>query len=78
MDLKNVLNENQEEKPDDVNIRKHKKPIQLRDIENRSASNRKSGNVETMLESDEQIKELLEKEKERITTNNLGINWTTV
>ena len=50
MDLKNVLNENQEEKPDDVNIRKHKKPIQLRDIENRSASNRKSGNVETALE----------------------------
>lgn len=66
MDLKNVLNENQEEKPDDVNIRKHKKPIQLRDIENRSASNRKSGNVETALESDEQIKELLEKEKEEI------------
>lgn len=66
MDLKNVLNENQEEKPDDVNIRKHKKPIQLRDIENRSASNRKSGNMETALESDEQIKELLEKEKEEI------------
>jgi hypothetical protein len=66
MDLKKVLNENKEEKPDDVIIRKHKKPIQLRDIENRSANNRKSGNVETALESDEQIKELLEKEKEEI------------
>lgn len=66
MDLKKVLNENQEEKSGDVIIRKHKKPIQLRDIENRSASNRKSGNVETALESDEQIKELLEKEKEEI------------
>lgn len=64
MDLKNVLHENQEEgKPDDTSIRKHKKPIQLRDIENRSANSRKGG-VEC--ESDEQIKELLEKEKEDI------------
>ena len=63
MDLKNVLHENQEEKQDDASIRKHKKPIQLRDIENRSANNRKGG-VEC--ESDEQIKELLEKEKEEI------------
>jgi len=64
MDLKKVLNENQEENPDDVSIRKHKKPIQLRDIENRSANNRKTGGVDC--ESDEQIKELLEKEKEEI------------
>tara|TARA_B100002051_G_C16686191_1_gene612746 strand:- start:454 stop:966 length:513 start_codon:yes stop_codon:yes gene_type:complete len=63
MDLKKVLHENQEEKSD-VSIRKHKKPIQLRDIENRSSNNRKSGGVEC--ESDEQIKELLEKEKEEI------------
>jgi len=66
MDLKNVLHENQEEQPDDTSIRKHKKPIQLRDIENRSANNRKNGSVEDALESDEQIKELLEKEKEEI------------
>jgi len=64
MDLKNVLHENQEETNDDTSIRKHKKPIQLRDIENRSANNRKTGGVEC--ESDEQIKELLEKEKEEI------------
>ena len=64
MDLQKVLNENQEENPDDVSIRKHKKPIQLRDIENRSANNRKTGGVDC--ESDEQIKELLEKEKEEI------------
>lgn len=65
MDLKKVLHENQEEKPDDVSIRKHKKPIQLRDIENRSANNRNGGG-RVECESDEQIKELLEKEKEEI------------
>ncbi|MBG02053.1 MAG: hypothetical protein CL470_07270 [Acidimicrobiaceae bacterium] len=62
MDLKNVLNESEQE--ESKSIRKHKKPVQLRDIENRSASNRKGGLIEC--ETDEQIKDLLEKEKEDI------------
>ena len=41
-------------------IRVHKKPIQLRDIENRSASNRKTG---LSHESDENIKSMLNDEK---------------
>ena len=49
MDLKGVLNEQdsapepEKEQPDkDSAVRVHKKPIQLRDIENRSSSNRKT------------------------------------
>ena len=50
MDLKTVLNETEtdtveeteKEKAKEELIRKHKKPVQLRDIENRSASNRKA------------------------------------
>ena len=47
MDLKIVLNEKEESGGANVlekdnPVRLHKKPIQLRDIENRSSSNRKS------------------------------------
>ena len=67
MDLKNVLNENEvkediTEKPELV--RKHKKPVQLRDIESRSATNRKI--TQENFETDENIRSLLEKEKEEI------------
>ena len=67
MDLKNVLNESEvkediTEKPELV--RKHKKPVQLRDIESRSATNRKI--TQENFETDENIRSLLEKEKEEI------------
>ena len=63
MDLKVVLNEKEEEgggggKTDSVRV--HKKPIQLRDIENRSSNNRKTS---LSHESDEKIKKMLNKEK---------------
>ena len=65
MDLKVVLNEKEGgggvpvlEK--DNPVRMHKKPIQLRDIENRSSSNRKSS---LSHESDVQIKKMLNNEK---------------
>ena len=68
MDLKVVLNEKEEvdegggAPKEDVTsaVRVHKKPIQLRDIENRSSSNRKTG---LSHESDEKIKKMLNKEK---------------
>tara|TARA_Y100000817_G_scaffold265685_1_gene221597 strand:+ start:7906 stop:8430 length:525 start_codon:yes stop_codon:yes gene_type:complete len=62
MDLKVVLNEKEEEKEeeDEGVVRVHKKPIQLRDIENRSSGNRKTG---LSHESDEKIKKMLNKEK---------------
>ena len=69
MDLKGVLNEKdsapepEKEQPDkDSAVRVHKKPIQLRDIENRSSSNRKTS---LSHESDEKIKKLLHKEKKQ-------------
>ena len=62
MDLKNILKEEGEsnslEKTPDKDIRVHKKPMQLRDIENRSAS-RKVGLHETK----ETIKDLIDEEK---------------
>jgi len=68
MDLKVVLNEKEEddnsgksEEKDNV-VRVHKKPIQLRDIENRSSSNRKSS---LSHESDGEIKKMLNKEKKQ-------------
>lgn len=75
MDLKGVLDEKKEpekvvdesNKEDDKNIRVHKKPMQLRDIENRSSNRRK---VKTKHESDEQIKDLLSKEKEEVYKQN--------
>tara|TARA_Y100001935_G_scaffold111024_2_gene92160 strand:- start:4267 stop:4794 length:528 start_codon:yes stop_codon:yes gene_type:complete len=62
MDLKVVLNEKEEgkEEEDESVVRVHKKPIQLRDIENRSSGNRKTG---LSHESDEKIKKMLNKEK---------------
>jgi hypothetical protein len=65
MDLKIVLNEKEESEGANVlekdnPVRLHKKPIQLRDIENRSSSNRKSS---LSHESDVQIKTMLNKEK---------------
>ena len=69
MDLKGVLNEKdlspepeKEQSEKDIAIRVHKKPIQLRDIENRSSSNRKTS---LSHESDEKIKKLLHKEKKQ-------------
>ena len=75
MDLKNILKDNEEsgvkqtavgidKKVSEVsetseNIRVHKKPIQLRDIENRSANNM----LEKQNESDESMRKLLNKEK---------------
>jgi|TARA_Y100000389_G_C17425602_1_gene499344 hypothetical protein len=73
MDLKNVLNEHQVKKEnietkveeiDDGSIRVHKKPLQLRDIESRSATKRRL--QQETFESDENIRTLLEKEKEDI------------
>lgn len=65
MDLKVVLNEKEEiseekQETGENAVRVHKKPIQLRDIENRSAGNRKVG---ISHESDEKIKKMLNKEK---------------
>lgn len=62
MDLKNVLNEDvQETQTKTENVRVHKKPIQLRDIENRSANNHEKMIHKT---SDKTMKEILNKEKE--------------
>lgn len=64
MDLKKVLNEDiQETQKQTENIRVHKKPIQLRDIENRSANNH-----EKMINkiTDDKMKEILNKEKKSI------------
>ena len=63
MDLKGVLNEKEEEpEQKDNSVRVHKKPIQLRDIENRSSNNRRTG---LSHESDEKIHKLLNKEKKQ-------------
>ena len=64
MDISNVLNESKKEKNNDTEdeVRVHKKPIQLRDIENRSSSNRGDRSIET----DAKITELIKKEKEAV------------
>lgn len=82
MDLKCVLDENsisgvepepepqnitQQDIENDKNIRIHKKPMQLRDIENRSANKRKN---KINHETDEKIKDLLTKEKEEVYKQN--------
>ena len=71
MDLKNILKDTEgggetdvkpivgNDKKTSENIRVHKKPIQLRDIENRSANNI----LEKQNESDESMRKLLNKEK---------------
>lgn len=67
MDLKGVLKDEETQEKDSA-VRVHKKPIQLRDIENRSSNNRK---VDDSHESDEKIKKLLNKEKK----NYYNQNW---
>ena len=61
MDLKKVLNDDITEKT--TNIRVHKKPIQLRDIENRSSNNHIKMNNKT---TDEHMDEIINKEKQNI------------
>lgn len=71
MDLKCVLDEKEtktkDKNVDSENIRVHKKPMQLRDIENRSANRRK---VKPIHESEQEIKDLLTKEKEEVYKQN--------
>ena len=64
MDLKEVLKEeiSNPSKPPQSNVTIHKKPIQLRDIENRSSSKTRLDKCE----SKEEIIELLNKEKDYI------------
>ena len=54
--------EKEESEQKDNSVRVHKKPIQLRDIENRSSNNRKTS---LSHESDEKIRRLLNKEKKQ-------------
>ena len=67
MDLRNILHEPEDKIPSkkdaekkDINV--HKKPVQLRDIENRSANNR----VEKVSENDKCINELIQNEKKLV------------
>ena len=64
MDLRNILHESKtEELPkENKEINIHKKPVQLRDIENRSANNR----GEKVSENDKVIDELIQNEKKKI------------
>ncbi len=62
MDLKNVLQDESKETSVSNNVTIHKKPIQLRDIENRSSSKTRLDKFE----SKEEITELLNKEKDNI------------
>lgn len=63
MDLKSVLNDQTSKKNDTIEpIRTHKKPMQLRDIENRSSSNKHQEHINT----DKDIELLIEKEKKEI------------
>ena len=61
-DLKHILKEGKKDEPkEEIKIRKkHKKPMQLRDIENRSSS---TDRLNTTTESNENIDRLLNKEK---------------
>ena len=61
-DLKHILKEGKKDEPkEEIKIRKkHKKPMQLRDIENRSSS---TDRLNTKTESNENIDRLLNKEK---------------
>jgi hypothetical protein len=67
MDLRNILHEPDEKIPSKKdtgkkNINIHKKPVQLRDIENRSANNR----VEKVSENDKCINELIQNEQKMV------------
>ena len=60
MDLKNILQESDTKSSGKgVTIEVHKKPIQLRDIESRSLSNKRA----SIYESDKNIQDLLNQEK---------------
>ena len=66
MDLKNVLSDNENGNSSKINeessVKVHKKPIQLRDIENRSSSKTRYDSYE----SKDRMTELLNKEKDTI------------
>jgi len=66
MDLKNALKEKQKVSVSDGEeyIKKHKKPMQLRDIESRSSSNHKKLNEK--YESEKDMTEFIEQEKKSI------------
>lgn len=67
MDLKHALKEKDKKIPvsdDEEFLKKHKKPMQLRDIESRSTSSHKKNNEK--YESEKDMKDFLEKEKKTI------------
>tara|TARA_Y100001935_G_scaffold200908_1_gene169266 strand:+ start:6352 stop:6867 length:516 start_codon:yes stop_codon:yes gene_type:complete len=61
-DLKNVLKDENDQTIKDKKIRVHKKPMQLRDIESRSSNTNRDHKIETP----ENIKKLLNEEKDNI------------
>ena len=69
MDLKNILNDieiNDDENPDsdiknNPNVKVHKKPVQLKDIERRSKTNHSKNSI-----SESEINKLIDLEKEKI------------
>tara|TARA_B100000900_G_C20357375_1_gene624865 strand:+ start:62 stop:586 length:525 start_codon:yes stop_codon:yes gene_type:complete len=62
-DLKNVLQEDKTEKKEDVKINKHKKPMQLRDIESRSST---VVRVQSKVETPENMKKFIDEEKTQL------------
>tara|TARA_Y100000817_G_scaffold313976_1_gene311419 strand:+ start:5686 stop:6210 length:525 start_codon:yes stop_codon:yes gene_type:complete len=65
MDIKGILHEKcTDEKSKSNSIRIHKKPMQLRDIENRSSNNRRQGGIPH--DSEEDIQNLLLKEQKEV------------
>ena len=66
MDLKHVLKDDIPKETPTRNVTIHKKPIQLRDIENRSSSKTRFDRFETR----EEMTELLNKEKDNIFKQN--------
>ena len=67
MDLRNILHEPEQKIPEKKDTEKkdikiHKKPVQLRDIENRSANNR----IEKVSENDKVISDLIQNEKKMV------------
>jgi hypothetical protein len=63
MDLKNILDESDISLKNNPNVKVHKKPIQLKDIENRSKTNNNK-NTKDISESD--INKLIDLEKQQI------------
>jgi hypothetical protein len=62
-DLKNVLQEDKKEKKEDVKVNKHKKPMQLRDIESRSST---VVRVQSKVETPENMKKFIDEEKTQL------------